>query len=63
MAPVLIVVAWAFTLVAVLALARVLGSVSTARVAPPVDEPAPETLPDNVVPLVPRPRNALREAA
>ena len=56
----LLVVAWAVTVPAVLGLARLLGRLSAPAAAPPLArrevEPAPA---DNVVALVPRPRNGL----
>ena len=53
---VLVVLAWAVTVPAVLGLARLLG-----RVSAPAERTveAPPEAPDNVVPLVPRPQNAL----
>jgi hypothetical protein len=58
----LLVALWAVTVPAVLGLARLLGRLS----APVVTEPAAWDAakpPGDVVPLVPRPQNALRRAA
>lgn len=56
---VLLVAAWAVTVPAVLALARLLGRMSTPAPAPAHEAAAPSAHADNVVALVPRPQNGL----
>jgi hypothetical protein len=56
----LLLAAWAVTVPAVLAAGRLLGRLSTPRVEEVAAERAPP--PDNVVPLVSRPRNRLSPA-
>jgi hypothetical protein len=59
----LLVAAWAVTVPAVLGLARLLGRLSAPEAAP-LDAPAVEpAAADNVVALVPGPRNRLASAA
>jgi hypothetical protein len=61
----IVLLAWLVTAVAVLGLARLLGRLSAPRpqaAAAAADHDAPAPRPDNVVALVPRPRNDLVRA-
>jgi hypothetical protein len=59
---VLLVLAWAVTVPVVLGLARLLGRLSSPEPVEVPVAPAPAPPADNVVALVPRPRNALLSA-
>ncbi len=56
---VLVVLAWAVTVPVVLGLARLLGRLSSPEPVEAPEAPLPTGTADNVVPLVPRPQNAL----